>query len=227
MSLDDLDWPRMYQVSASVARRIPWHHTIEVGYVGTFGRHLAAQHQINSVPVGHLLQRARRQRGPLHPGPPGGPRPTNVVNARRPFPTLQNVNIFEPIGESNYHGLQMTLSRQTGRFTYLAAYTLLEVQGHDRQRLRADRPARSRRAPTATLARRPHAQPGLLLDGAPGRPGPEQRASARRFLNGWNLSGISTYVSGQPIRLGFAGDLGTRPGRAGLVRHAGLPRLQP
>ena len=35
--------------SAGIARRIPWHHTIEAGYVGTFGRHLAAQHQINSV----------------------------------------------------------------------------------------------------------------------------------------------------------------------------------
>src|SRR4030095_10254741 len=27
MSIDKLDWPRMYQTSFSVARRIPWNHT--------------------------------------------------------------------------------------------------------------------------------------------------------------------------------------------------------
>ena len=31
----------------------------------------------------------------------------------------------------------------------------------------------------------------------------------KAFLNGWNLSGISSYISGQPIRLGFSGDLST------------------
>ena len=77
------------------------------------------------------------------------------------------MNIFEPIGESNYNGLQMTLSRQTGRFTYLAAYTYSKFKGtigNDFAQIDPLDPARS----YGYLFGRPHAQPGLLLDGAAG-----------------------------------------------------------
>jgi hypothetical protein len=37
----------------------------------------------------------------------------------------------------------------------------------------------------------------------------KNNAFGKAFLNGWNLSGVSTYTSGMPIRLGFSGDLGT------------------
>src|SRR5205814_8898514 len=103
---------RMDQVSACVARRIPWHQTLELGYVGTFGRHLAAQLQTNSVPVGTFLSGVVGNADLSIPVNRYA-LTTDVINSRRPFPTLQNVNIFEPIGRSNYNGLQLTLSRQT------------------------------------------------------------------------------------------------------------------
>jgi hypothetical protein len=51
---ENLDWPKMYQVSASVARRIPWSQTLELGYVGTFGRNLTAKTNINAIAEGTL-----------------------------------------------------------------------------------------------------------------------------------------------------------------------------
>jgi hypothetical protein len=205
MSIDDLDWPRMYQVSASIARRIPWNHVFEAGYVGTFGRHLAAQRQINAVPVGTFTS---GQVGNANLSIPAhrSALTDGVINARRPFPTLQEVNIFQPIGRSNYHGLQLTLSKQTGAFTYLAAYTFSRFRGtvgNDFAQIDPLDPARSY---GVLLGDRPH-NLAFSWTARLGEP-VQNNAFGKALLNGWNLSGISTYVSGMPIRLGFAGDLG-------------------
>ena len=85
MSISDLDWPRMYQLSASVARRLPWSHTLEVGYVGTFGRHLASQIQINSVPIG-TFSTGRVGNADLSVPVNRAALTNNVINSRRPFP---------------------------------------------------------------------------------------------------------------------------------------------
>jgi hypothetical protein len=206
MSIDKLDWPRMYQVSASVARRIPWHQTFEVGYVGTFGRHLAAQFQINSVAPGTFLS-GQVGNSDLSVPVNRANLTSNVINSRRPFPTLQNVNIFQPVGRSNYNALQLTLSRQTGAFTYLAAYTYSKFKGtvgNDFAQIDPLDPARSY---GLLLGDRPH----NLAFSWTARLGDPVQGSAlgKALLNGWNLSGVSTYISGWPIRLGFSGDLST------------------
>ena len=51
---DDLNWPRTYNASISVAKRLPWRNVLEVGYVGTWGRQLVGQQNINIVPIGGL-----------------------------------------------------------------------------------------------------------------------------------------------------------------------------
>ena len=206
MSINDLDWPRMYQVSAGISRRIPWHHTIEASYVGTFGRHMAAQHQINSVPIGTFSSGRVGNAdlsNPLH----RAALTANVVNARRPFPTLQNVNIFEPIGTSNYNGLQLTLSRQTGRFTYLAAYTYSKFKGTIGGDFAQIDPLDPARSYGTLLGDRTH-NLAFSWTARLGDPVLNNKLG-KAFLNGWNLSGISSYISGQPIRLGFSGDLST------------------
>ena len=51
-------------------------------------------------------------------------------------------------------------------------------------------------------------------------------AFGRGLLNGWQLSGISTFASGMPIRLGFSGDAGGAGVVAGLLRHRRRRRLR-
>jgi hypothetical protein len=206
VNLSALDWPKTYQVSASVARRIFWRQTVEVGYVGTFGRNLAAQQNVNVIQPGTFLS-----------GVIGGSNLSNPVNraalagsaidARRPYPTLRAVNLFQPIGESDYNALQLTLSRQAGKFTYLLAYTLSRFEGtvgNDFAQIDPLDPARTRgilaldRTHTANFS-------WTWRLGDPVQEG----GFGKALLNGWNLSGISTFASGFPIRLGFAGDLGS------------------
>jgi len=202
-----LAWPRVWNTSVSVARRLPWRQTVEVGYVGTFGRHLAAQASINVIPVGGLssgtignanlsdpLQRAALQ--------------SSVVNSRRPFPTLQDITYFEPIGVSNYHALQATLSRQASSFQYFVAYTLSKAEGTvggDFSGIDPLDPAH-RSYGVLPFDRRHILNVSWTWQlGEPPRGGRVVKA----LLSGWNLSGISTFASGTPIRLGFSGDLGT------------------
>jgi hypothetical protein len=206
MSIDKLDWPRMYQTSFSVARRIPWNHTFEVGYVGTFGRHMAAQYQINSIPIGKFTS------GVVNGSDLSNPLnraafTNNASNAGRPYPTLQNVNIFQPIGKSDYNALQLTLSRQTGSFTYLATYTYSSFKGTVGGDFAQIDPLDPARSYGRLLGERPH---NLSFSWTARLGDPvKNNAFGKAFLNGWNLSGVSTYTSGMPIRLGFSGDLGT------------------
>jgi hypothetical protein len=132
-----------------------------------------------------------------------------VIQSLRPFPALNEVRFWEYDGVSNYHSMQATLSRQTGRrFQYFLAYTFSKVLGtsyangeYDNidpfepdQRsygvLRYDRThilnlSWNYMAPDLTSK-------GGVLGG---------------LLNGWQLSGISTYASGLPISISFQGDL--------------------
>ena len=212
MSKDKLDWPRMYQVSASISRRIPLNQTLEVGYVGTFGRHLAAQIQVNSVPVG-TFSSGRVGNSDLSVPVNRANLSSDVINSRRPYPTLQNVNIFQPVGKSDYNALQLTLSRQTGSFTYLLAYTYSKFKGtvgNDFAQIDPLDPARSY---GLLLANRPH-NVAFSWTARLGTP-VKDNGLGKALLNGWNLSGVSTYVSGQPIRLGFSGDLSTNQAALG------------
>ena len=105
-------------------------------------------------------------------------------------------------GRSRYDSLQVTLSRQTGkRLQYLAAYTLSKTQGT----LRGEYLERDPFDPSRTYGvldeDRRHifnvSWNALLPDGSRVL----DNAFGRGLLDGWQLSGISTFTSGTPIRL--------------------------
>jgi hypothetical protein len=205
---DSVEYPRSVTASLSAAKRIPFQQVLEVGYVGTFGRHLLNRRQFNVIPPGTLLQ------GQI--GNSDLSIPVNRVALSddalltlRPYPALGNIRWWEYNGTSNYHSLQATLSRQTGRrFQYFIAYTFSKVLGssyangeyddldpfqpEDRSYgvLRYDRThilniSYNWSVPDLT-------KKGGFLGG---------------LANGWQLSGISTYASGLPISISFSGDM--------------------
>jgi hypothetical protein len=200
-----IEFPRTVTTSLSAARRLPWQQVLEIAYVGTFGRHLLNRRQANVIPPGMLLQGQLGNAdlsNPVHRAALS----SDAVNTLRPYPALSYVNWWEYNGISNYHSLQATLSRQTGRrLQYFVAYTFSKALGTANAEYGTIDPFEPRQRSYGVLNYDrthilnlsynysvPDAVKGGLLGG---------------ILNGWQISGISTFASGVPISLGFAGDI--------------------
>lgn len=195
-----LDWPRSYNASLSVAKRLPWHQVLEIGYVGTWNRNMTGQQNTNYVPLGGAY--AYSQNPLLLAAMTDG-----VYNTFRPFPSLSRVNLTQYVGESNYNSMQATLSKQAGDFTYLVAYTLSQAKGtvsNDNALLDPYPDWKTRDYGILPLDRT------HILNASWTWRLPSPAKNGWKYLvNDWNLSGISTWTSGQPWRPYFEGDLST------------------
>jgi hypothetical protein len=205
---NSINYPRTVSTSLSIAKRIPFQQVLDVGYVGTFGRHLLNRRQFNVIPDGTLLK-----------GTIGNSDLSNPVNrvaldgsavtAQRPFPALSYVRWWEYTSTSNYHSLQATLSRQTGkRFQYFVTYTFSKALGSSFANGEYDDvdPFDPRHRSYGVLAYdRTHIVnvsynyqfPDLISKGG----------VLGSIVNGWQISGITSWASGVPISVGFQGDI--------------------
>ncbi len=119
--------------------------------------------------------------------------------------------------------MQLTLSRQTGkRLQYFAVVHPGPHQGHARRRVpRARSVRRVAHATASGNEDRTHifnvSWNAFLPDGAQG---PMDNTFGRGLLNGWQLSGISTFASGTPIWLGLQRASRQRRCRPRVLRHA-------
>jgi hypothetical protein len=166
-------------------RQLPSNMLFEVGYVGNKGTKLVKTVDINQAfPV------------------PGFTQPS--VQSRRPFPAFGAIPLLQSSGNSIYHGLLGRLERRlSSGVSLLASYTY----GHaiddstggnvtqDARNLRADRAssdfdARHRLAVSYVY----------VLPFGPGKTfGRNWNSALNTVLGGWELSGIATFQSGQPI----------------------------
>ena len=207
--------PRSTTASLSVARRLPFQNVLEVAYVGTFGRHLPQTLPVNFIKAGTLsgtlgnanlsdpLQRAAVIQDSGNNG--------NIVQRLLPYPDYNGVNFGEFIGTSNYHSLQVTLNRNLGKsFQYFATYTFSKVLGtsSDQETGGSDvDPIDTRGRSYGILSfDRTHifnfSYNYNLPDVARGS---FSNKFTRGVFNGWQMSGITTFQSGAPIRLNFGG----------------------
>ncbi len=202
---DSIEFPRTVSASLSAARRLPWQQVLEVAYVGTFGRHLLNRRQANVIPPGTLLQ-GRLGNADLGDPVQRAALSTDAINTLRPYPALSYVRWWEYNGTSNYHSLQATLSRQTGRrFQYFLAYTFSKVLGTANAEYGDIDPFEpSRRSYGVLNYDRTHI---LNLSYNYAVPDAVKGGLLGGILNGWQISGISTFASGVPISLGFSGDI--------------------
>jgi hypothetical protein len=203
---DSFTFPKTHSFSVSYARRIFFNQVAEVAYVGTRGRNLVSRVDINAVPQGAMLQ-----------GTVGNADlsiPVNrvqldaaAVNQFRPFQAYPGITQYDFEGESDYNSMQITLSRQTGkRLQYFVAYTLGQTKGTLGDEYRNRDPFNPERTYGIRDEDRRHilnvSWNAFLPDGARGG---MDNPIGRGLLNGWQLSGITTYSSGTPLRLNFSG----------------------
>jgi hypothetical protein len=99
--------PYSEQLSFGVQRELPMHLFAEVDYVGSFGRHLLIEPDINQPTWATLA---------------ANPSTANE-NYMRPYAGYSTIQQFISEGTSNYHGLQARLERRFGRVQFTSAYT--------------------------------------------------------------------------------------------------------
>jgi hypothetical protein len=138
----------------------------------------------------------------------------SVLKQFRPFSAFNTIGLFQFTGTSTYHSLQATLSHQSGKYLqYFATYSFakalgtvatnesdgaawadpIDTRGRSWGILPFDRTHVFNLSYNYTL---PKVARGKL-----------DNAVMRGVLDGWQMSGITTFQTGTPIRLRFSGDL--------------------
>jgi len=201
VSQESINYPRYTTASLSVGKRLPWAQFLEVGYVGTFGRHLLNSRHDNIIPEGALT--AAVPDPVLRAAMDGA-----ALTPYHKYPTLGGVGFWEYNATSNYHSLQATLSRQTsGRFQYFLTYTFSKALGMINSEYTEIDPYFPRQRSYGVLSYdRTH-----VANASWNWMVPDLTKSDNGFLkgvlNGWQMSGISNFSSGIPIRLNLSGDI--------------------
>jgi hypothetical protein len=195
----NLKAPQVMNMSLSIQRKIGFSTVIDVGYVGSLGRHLSWQENLEPIPLGAQFNPAN----------------ANPVTPTTPLPNAFLVPIqgYSAIGynvdnaTSNYHSLQITANRRFARHVQLGlAYTwskALDWVDADFGAVNNAVPASLFRAWNYGLAgfdRTQIMKMNWLWDIPRWR---SAIAPVRMIVNDWHVNGISTFQSGAPLILNF------------------------
>jgi hypothetical protein len=187
-----------YNMSLSVQQNVGWNTILDVGYVGTLGRHLNWQFDLAPVPLGanflpQNIDTTTTNRAPLQP---------NFL--RQNYLGYGGVNYQNWGSSSNYHSLQTTVNRRfTAGLQLGASWTwskFLNTADFDGNGVNPFVPARQWNYGLSTYDRTHNLRVNFLYT-APKVPWRD--IASRWALNGWEISGIATFISGAPGSVGF------------------------
>ena len=225
-----VDWSRYYPISGagsvyyknktsyamqytlSIDRQIGANSLLTVAYIGSLGRHLLTVHGAN--PGKPDLCLGLSQPSEVAPGTPTcGPFGQNltytrangeiVKGTRGPFPNEIGTDAYyENMGNSHYHGLEITLKRTVGPLSFLASYTYSksydqtssiqeQVDPYDYHRLDG----------ISAFDLKHNFVVSYNYDLPFGR-----FLKPTRLTNGWALSGITRFATGVPVTFASFGD---------------------
>jgi hypothetical protein len=199
--------PRTWNWSLGVAKRLPWSQTLELAYVGHRADYLPDRTLLNYVEPGSLtgFYGNADLDNPLHRAALA----PDVVASFRTFPAWGNGSQwYQYEARSRYHALQATLSRPAGRrFQYFLNYTFSRVRGTTGDDYAVIDPLDPAGRSYGTAPQdRTHIFNASYTVSLPD-PIRSGNAVLRHLLNGWRLSGITSYRSGAPFRLVLSGDI--------------------
>ena len=218
----DMGSASVMNLSLSVQRDVGFGTVIDVGYLGSLGRHLTWSRDINSIPLGTRFNPAYAD--PTNPAVP-------LMDVfLRPLTGYGAINANEAAGSSNYHSLQVTANRRMARNLAMGlAYTwskAFDFNDGDFGSVNIVAPFREWNYGLAGFDRTHVMKLTWTYNVPHWKAGP---AAARAVVNGWQVSGIATFMSGAPVGVGYsmvtAADLSGTPSIAPRILVAGDPIL--
>ncbi len=215
--------PTIYTYSLGVQRNIGFNTAVDVAYVGTLGRHLARQRNLNALPYGTTFARAAQDPTQFTGGVIPSTQPNLPlaysqaginftgqfalpVNFLRPFPGYGDINFRSFDAISNYNALQVSVNRRfTNRLTFGIAYTWSKAQTTANDEVEFTHPFNSRGYDYRLFGSdRTHVFVANYVYDLP-KVGRYLGDSwlARGVFDNWQISGITQFVSGTPMELGL------------------------
>jgi len=190
--------PNTMNFSMGVQRQI-WNTVIDVSYVGGLGRGLFLRRNINPIAM-----YAHFDPGNADPTQAGKPLPDNFF---RPYPGYGNLTVYENGGTSNYNSLQVAVNRRFTRglqfgLAYTHAKSLGTADGDTSQISPYFAPRQRNYGPLGYD--RPNT---LVLNYMYDLPKLSRLSGWNPLgwvVNNWQISGITSFVSGSPFTPGFS-----------------------
>jgi hypothetical protein len=190
--------PQVMNFSFGIQREVGFHSVVDVAYVGSMGRHLLNQRNINPIPLFARFDPANidpTTRSPL---------PDNFL---RPYVGLGDINMRNFDSTSNYHSLQISLNRRMSRgLQYSFAYTFSKSLGIGSADFDGNSPyfpVRQRNYGPLSFDI-PHV---FVANYTWDLPDPGQHLNKKWLTwiaGNWQLSGITSVLAGTPVTPGFS-----------------------
>jgi hypothetical protein len=195
------DSTAVYNFSLGVQRDIGYNTVLDVAYVGSLARHLLQRLSLNAVPYG-----ARFLPSSIDPTVSGGttPLPDNFL---RPIKGYSDIQLIETGGNSNYHSMQVQLNRRfSSSLSFGVSYTWSKAMTLVDNNNAAINPFIDRKVRNYGRAGidRTHNFVLNYVYRVPSLSKYWDNAVSRTIFSGWELSGITSFISGSPSGIGYA-----------------------
>ncbi len=215
--------PTVYNYSLGIQTKLPGQFVLDTSYVGSQARHQLERLNLNAIPYGATFLPSN-----VDPTKPASALPGQQAydaNFLRPYQGYGDITLKQFGGTANYNSMQVTLQRRfTNGFTTAVAYTWAKSLGTSDDRTNFNRIDSNTRLANYALTQLHRAHtvninyvyelPSLF------------KGRARALLDGWQLSGITTFQTGQAYSPGYSiGGVGiqnitgsyTEPARLALI----------
>jgi hypothetical protein len=186
-------------MSLTVQRNIGWGTVLDVGYVGSLGRHLSWAESLEPVPLGAQFLPSN-----ANPASPSTPLPNAFLV---PIQGYSGINYDANDATSNYHSLQITANR---RFAHGIQFGLAYTWSKAMDWVDTDFAAVNNAVPTslfrawnyglAGFDRTQLAKINWIWDVPKWK---SAMAPVRAVVNDWHVFGVATFSSGAPSGVGF------------------------
>jgi hypothetical protein len=205
--------PTVYNWSFGVQQDIGFGTVLDVAYVGNVGRHLLQRRSLNALPYGTRFQTSSIDTTT------GSPLPDNFL---RPNPGYADILYAEFASTSNYHSLQTSVNKRFSKnLTFGTAWTWSKSMGMVNANNDAINPFINYRVRNYGKLSNDRTHNFVLnyIYEFPRLSAKWNNGFARVVGDGWELSGITSFISGSPLGIGYqlvqAADL-TGGGGAGV-----------
>jgi hypothetical protein len=195
--------PTVYNWSFGIQRDIGFGTVLDMAYVGSVGRHLLQRRNLNAIPYGTNFLPSSIDHTVMDPRGPV-PLPSNLL---RPIRGYADINYIEFASTSNYHSMQTQVNRRfTQHLTFGLSWTwskAMDIVDTNTDSVNPFINPRVRNYGKANVDRT-HIFVLSYTYEVPNLSRYWSNGLTRSILDHWEISGITSFISGAPLGIGYS-----------------------